>query len=619
MPEPDPHLSPSSPLLASELGPVFLHHPSPMLAIDPASESILAANAAAVRFYGWSEAQLCARHIGDLNTLDPDEISREVEAARRQDRDYFVFRHRTAAGEIRAVEVHSGPMTVAGRPVLVSVIHDATAGDEAVWAVRESEAFARAIVESAPVGIAVADLEGYLLRVNQAMAEITGYREDELVGLDHRLLTHPEDRHRSQQLVADLHAGLIREYRLEKRYLRADGTVAEVQASSTLIPGADGTPRFQLGVVQDLTLQRQAALAAQRAADQLSRTMESVTDGIFILEADWTLTYVNPRFEELLQVTSQEVVGRPLWEAFPAAASTDFHTAYRDALESSEPRTVVEEYPPLGLWFEARAYPSESGLVVYFSDVTERVHHQQRLERIVDAERTNAARLQELDEVKNAFLSAVSHELRTPLSVVSGLAETLTRLRGNLEPAVRDRIEDALLHHSRQLTDLLDELLNLDRLSRGTLAANREALDVAALVRDAVAESEEEGRCDLEVPDHLVASVDRVQVEHLLRNLLSNATKYAPDGPVEVRLRPVGSGSLELAVRDHGPGIPVEDRERVFEPFVRIDHDHPQPGTGVGLALVAEFARLHDGAAWIADVEGPGTEVVVRLAAPGAG
>jgi signal transduction histidine kinase len=119
----------------------------------------------------------------------------------------------------------------------------------------------------------------------------------------------------------------------------------------------------------------------------------------------------------------------------------------------------------------------------------------------------------------------------------------------------------------------------------------------------------------MDVPERVVGNVDPVQVSHLLSNLLSNAAKYAPDGPVRVRLHEHGSGRVRLEVEDHGPGIPPAARQRAFDPFVRLDEDHPQPGTGVGLALVAEFSRLHDGRAWIADA--PGCRVVVELAVNG--
>ncbi|MFP4233977.1 MAG: PAS domain S-box protein [Nitriliruptoraceae bacterium] len=593
-------------------GPLFAAHPNVMLLVDPDSGRILAANEAAVRFYGWSAEELCARTILDLNLLPPEEVRREVRSAEEQQRTYFAFRHRTAGGEVRDVEVYSGPIVLDGTPVLVSTVHDATERHQAVARLRESESFSRAILASAPVGIAVADLDGRLVRVNHAMSELTGYPEVELIGMHRSVLTHPEDQARSDAADVRLLTGGAEQYRVEKRYRRRDGTTAHVDVSSTLVRAEDGTPLFQVGVILDRTAEHLARAEAVRAAERLQLTMASVTDAIFIVDRDWTVTFVNRRFGEALGVRAEEVVGRSLWESFPHDVGGGFHRAYEQALADRQPRTVVERAYDSQRWFEARAYPSDDALVVYLSDVTDRVRYQERLQEIAVVERANAQRLAELDSVKNAFLSAVSHELRTPLTVIRGMAETLVRLRDDLGAADRERIEAAVLDQSARLAELLDELLDVDRLARGTLTAERQDIDVAALVREVVAASSVAQRAELEVPGELVGTVDPVQISHLLANLLSNAGKYAPKGPVQVRLYPQGAQRLRLEVEDQGPGIASEDRERVFEPFRRLDDDHPQPGTGVGLALVAEFARLHGGRAWIAD--GSGTRVVVELA-----
>ena len=592
-------------------GPVFEQHLSPMLLITPEDQRIVAANAAAAHFYGWSRDQLTSMVISDINVLSPAELEGEIAAARAQERSYFAFRHRRADGTIQDVEVYSTPIAIDGRTVLSTVIHEATERHRAIHALHESEAFARAIVDFAPVGIAVADLQGHIVRANDALAQITGRDVDELVGLHYRDLTAPQDRADTHRAAAELHADQRHAYRLEKRYLRPDGTTVEVEASSTLVRDSRGTPQFQLGVVRDLSEQRKVARNAERAANRLALTMEAVQDGIFIVDPSWRVTFVNRRFEELLGVTAEEVLERELWDAFPAAVGGGFEQAYRSAFASGAPQTVVEYYPPTGQWYEARAHPSVEGLVIYFSDVTERMEYQQRLERIAGVERANADRLRQLDHTKTAFLTAVSHELRTPLAVVSGLAETLTRLRGQIDDEVRQRIEDGLLHHSRRLTGLLDELLDIDRLSRGTLQIDREEVDVAELVRDGVAGSPVAHRSVVEAPDAAPAWVDGVQFQHLLGNLLTNAHKYAPEGEVQVRLEEVAADRLRLTVADEGPGIPATERERVFEPFVRLDDDHPQPGTGVGLTLVAEFARLHGGEVWIDG--GSGTTVVVDI------
>ena len=112
--------------------------------------------------------------------------------------------------------------------------------------------------------------------------------------------------------------------------------------------------------------------------------------------------------------------------------------------------------------------------------------------------------------------------------------------------------------------------------------------------------------------DHLEVHVDEVELDRIVTNLLDNAAKYAPGTDVEVIASALPDGGLRLEVVDQGPGIPDHERERVFEPFHRLDELHASPGTGVGLALVAAFAEAHDGRAWIAPSD-RGTHVIVEL------
>lgn len=245
-------------------------------------------------------------------------------------------------------------------------------------------------------------------------------------------------------------------------------------------------------------------------------------------------------------------------------------------------------------------------------DISEQVAHQRRLEDAAATERRAADQLRRLDEVKNSFLNAVSHELRTPLTVVRGMAATLVRVGGALDGQTRSELELAIERHATTLSGLLDELLDVDRLTRGTLTIDEEPMDVVRVIRETISTSDAQDRITLAAPAELWIDADAVQVGRIASNLLGNAAKYAPDGPIEVRLTERALGGVRLEVIDVGPGITAEDRERVFEPFYRGQDDHPRPGTGIGLALVAEFARLHGGKAWVEPSE-RGAHLIVDL------
>jgi K+-sensing histidine kinase KdpD len=229
-----------------------------------------------------------------------------------------------------------------------------------------------------------------------------------------------------------------------------------------------------------------------------------------------------------------------------------------------------------------------------------------------------AERLRALDEMKNMFLDAVSHELRTPLAAVLGIALTLGRPEIDLsDPEERDLI-NRLQTNARKLERLLSDLLDLDRLVRGIVEPNRRPTDVGALVRGVVEAAELPGGHEVTVQaDALVLPVDAAKVERIVENLLANAARHAPDATgIWVGATAVDGGVL-ITVEDNGPGVPPELRAAVFEPFRQgPDRSQHSPGVGIGLSLVARFAEIHGGRAWVEDRPGGGASF--RVFIPGA-
>jgi PAS domain S-box-containing protein len=236
----------------------------------------------------------------------------------------------------------------------------------------------------------------------------------------------------------------------------------------------------------------------------------------------------------------------------------------------------------------------------------------------LERERQATRELRVLDEMKNLFLNAVSHELRTPLAAVVGIALTLRRARSTLaEEDVADLLE-RLVKGADKLQRLLEDLLDLDRLNRGIVAPKLRATDLAALVsRIAEQWHQHSGRAVAVAVEPLVAQVDPDQVERIVENLLANADRHTtPDTPVWIRTTRHDHGVL-IAVEDAGPGIPPQLRAALFEPFYQGPaQPRHAPGVGIGLTLVARFAQLHGGRAWVQDRPGGGASFRVLLPDP---
>ena len=247
------------------------------------------------------------------------------------------------------------------------------------------------------------------------------------------------------------------------------------------------------------------------------------------------------------------------------------------------------------------------GVVVDLTDVR----------RALELEREATRRLRALDEMKNTFLDAVSHELRTPLAAIVGIGLTLEHKADILADADRSDLYTRLVANARKLDRLLNDLLDLDRLTHGIVAPKRRPTDVAALAgRIADDWGLLNGRRPQVVAQPLTVSLDPAKVERIIENLLANAARHTPpDTPVWVRVEhPQGGEGVLLAVEDAGAGVPAELRDSVFEPF-RQGPDTPAhaPGVGIGLTLVARFAELHGGRAWVEERAGGGSSFRVLI------
>ncbi len=270
------------------------------------------------------------------------------------------------------------------------------------------------------------------------------------------------------------------------------------------------------------------------------------------------------------------------------------------------------------LVFAPRETVVDAGLFEFLESVGAQVALALARARLAD-EAKAAALVARTEELKSSLLSAVSHDLRTPLGTLKGSA-TLLRDGGALEPTARRAILDGMVEEAERLERLVSSLLDMSRVQSGTIVVRREWLPLDELVGGALAASERtlEGRTvTVEVDaDAPLVSADPVLVERVLVNVLDNAAKYTPPGsPIEVRAR-VEGGVAEIEVRDHGPGFPPGDDERLFEKFQR-GAPGAVPGAGLGLAIARGFAEAHGGTLTLRPSVEDGAALVLRLPSAG--
>jgi PAS domain S-box-containing protein len=479
--------------------------------------------------------------------------------------------------------------------------------------------------------------------VNRALCELTGYQAGELVGRSPRMLQGPKT---DPAVLGSLRERLVagQPWTGELVNYRKDGSEYLVRLRLVPMQNQAGRITNWMATQQEITSQRELEHRLAQVEASFQALLERVPAVVYTTgpEDPNPLTYISPQVEAMLGERPQDCLSDPeVWDRWLDPRDAPWvREACERTNQTGEP--FVAEYrvrPPDG---QLRWVHDEAVLVRdvlgrprfwqgILTDVTAAHARAEQLsaalEREHDAaeglavglerERAASEQLRILDEAKTTFLQAVSHDLRTPLTAVLGIALTLERGVASL-PA--DQVTDLLARlsaNARKLQRLLDDLLDLDRLTRGTLTLELQRTDLGALVRRVAAEADLPDDHTL-VVDPITAelTLDVAKTERILENLLVNAGRHTPGGTTIWVAVIVEPGAVLLTVDDDGPGVPLQDRERIFQPFQQAQGrgNHPL-STGIGLALVAQFAALQGGRAWVQDRPGGGASFHVLLPA----
>jgi signal transduction histidine kinase len=227
--------------------------------------------------------------------------------------------------------------------------------------------------------------------------------------------------------------------------------------------------------------------------------------------------------------------------------------------------------------------------------------------------------LQAALRARDEFLSVAAHELRGPVTGLRGYAQLVMRQLARSGEVDSGRIASAMEHidgQSRRLTDLVSRLLDLTKIETGQLMLDVKSADLTAVAQrtvDSMLAGFPERTVSVRAPDQIVAVFDEVRIGQVLTNLIDNAFKFSPaPAPVEVEVAAVDGGAV-LAVRDHGPGVPEAERERIFGRHQQLDEGRMSGGLGLGLYVSREIVRHHGGTILVEGPDDGGARFVVRL------
>jgi PAS domain S-box-containing protein len=542
-----------------------------------------------------------------------------------------------------------------------------------------SEERLRMMFNHAAVGIAVVDMNYRFVDANRQMLSMLGYTLKELRELTVIDVTHPAYLRTTEEQVRRMKAGDIPNYVHEKLYVRKDGTSVWSRTRVTLWRNAAGDPHMMVGTIEDITDRKLAddALREERrilevlnatgaaiaAQLDLQTLVQTVTDaGTQISGARFGAFFynvVNSAGESFL-LYCLSGAPREAFEQFGLPRNTPvFHPTFRgEGVVRSADITKDPRYglipPHYGMpegHLQVRSYlavpvVSRSGEVIgglffghpevgVFTPRTEQVIvavatqaataidnarlYEAAQREIANRERAEAA-LRDADRRKDEFLATLAHELRNPLAPIRQAA--LISQASTASEAQKRWSHDVISRQVQHMSLLLDDLLDVSRITRGTLELRRQPTELAAIVDAAVetarpAIDAKRHELSVDIPHTPVRfAADSLRLAQVLSNLLTNAAKYTdPEGHVRLSANAL-DGELSIAVSDSGIGIPPEDISGVFEMFsqVRSTQDRSEGGLGIGLALAKGLVELHGGSIEARSRGvGFGSEFIVRL------
>ena len=369
----------------------------------------------------------------------------------------------------------------------------------------------------------------------------------------------------------------------------------------------------------EIAERRRAELSEQEQSERLRVTLASIGDAVITTDSQGSITYLNGVAESLTGWTLHEARGQLLQTVFPimneqsrAPVESPVNMVLRDGvMVGLANHTVLIAREGIERPIDDSAAPIRDkngvvvGVVMIFRDVTER----RRAEQV----------LQEADRRKDEFLATLAHELRNPLAPIRNALEII-RLAGDDQQAVH-QARRTMERQLGQMIRLVDDLLDISRITRGTIALRKERVDLATIVRNAVETSkplfDQVGqRLCVSLPDEPVfVDADVTRLSQVFANLLNNAAKYTePGGRIELTVKPDGA-QVAISVKDNGIGIPECMLDGIFDMFAQVDRslERAHGGLGIGLTIVKRLIEMHGGRVEAhSEGHGRGSEFVVR-------
>jgi len=517
-------------------------------------------------------------------------------------------------------------------------------------ALRESEENFRRSLDDSPLGVRIAGpTRGETLYANRAILDIYGYSSVE------ELKTTPVEKRLTPESYAELMIRMEKwqrgEYspsQYEMSIVRKDGEIRHLQVFRKEVLW-DGERRLQL-IYQDITERKRAEEALQESEERFRDLFESANDLIQSVTPDGHFLYVNRMWQKVLGYSEKEIANLTLWDIIHPDSIPHCRGIFQkiisgetindvEAVFVAKDGKLITVEGNANCRFEGGEPVATRGI---FRDITERKQMEREIQERneqLDAQNEElqsqteelmkqqqeliekTGEVEKANQLKSEFLANMSHGLRTPLNVIIGFSELVRdEVPGRLNKEQRQCLDD-IQSSGKHLLNLINEVLDLSRIESG-----KTKLSLTNIALTEVAESltrtmmpilaPRKQSLDIEIEKGLpLVHADKVQLNEVFLNLLSNATKFTPEGG-KLKIEASREDSrCRVSVIDNGIGIRKEDQELIFEPFHQLDNPltKDKRGTGLGLTLVKQIIEKHGGQIWVESEYGEGSRFIFTL------
>jgi PAS domain S-box-containing protein len=602
---------------------IISHAHQAIVTIDDQGE-ITGWNGHAEMIFGWQRSEVMGRQMADIIVPEALRAAHTTGMRRYLDTEQAVVvgqRIEVTAlrrgGETFPIELAISATRGADGWNFTALMHDISERRAQV------ELFENAF-NHAPIGMALVDLDGGLVKLNEIYCEVIGYSAEEAAVLTFQEITHPDDLTADLELLQQLLTGEIQHYQLEKRYIRKDGATIWVRLSVSLVHAADGSPKHFIAQIQDLSAERHAEHRYQLMA-------ENATDIIVTSDLLGRTTFLSPASEAVTGYTADDMMGRSPLEMIHDDDAAEVRRTFGDLLTGKAVSRVRwrARHKKTGEWIWLESQPAllrdpatdaPTGFLDVIRDITAQKTQEDALAQArLDAEAATRS--------KADFLANMSHELRTPLNSIIGFTRLLTESR-SLDAEDQRRV--GLVHSAGQaLHAVIDNVLDFSKLEAAALELHCAPFDLGALVTQTVSMMEPQAAAkdvrlraliDAAAPTRVVGDLGRLR--QVLLNLLSNAVKFTAGGSVTVNLMHIDRDPvrprIRLEVVDTGAGIALEKQAELFSRFVQAASSISAHygGTGLGLAISKQLINLMGGEIGVISAPGRGSTFWFELALP---